>query len=268
MEASSARKQGRKSGLWIGLLGLAVVAFLARDAVFESSASAWFVRTVASTSDSFKESYAIKALIEPTDLKLYRALLPERLDLPKHPLLQVVMVHQVDVGPWPLTPYKEGAVSLRGAYRGEEGWYLPALPVSTWVACFAGRTMGYPKYVADSVVVDQKDGRWRTEIVHEGASRLRMSFVPGAWDEPPVWTREGWPTEGPTFNLEPTGIGPEIRAVESAHRLKPRYEETPGMATIEIGKDEPWARLFPPGAVTVQATLVHYKGGRKLVVRE
>jgi hypothetical protein len=235
--------------------------------IFESEASSKLVQAIASTGANFKESYRINVLVEPADLELYREVLPSQFDMPEHPLVQVIMLDQVDVGPWPLTPYKEGSVNLLCEYRGQQGWHITELPVNTWVAKYAGRTMGYPKYLADKVTFEQAGDKWVSEVIHDGEMRLKVEFTPGDWEEEPVWQKNGWDMGGPVLNLMPPGEGPEVVAVGSSGEMAPSAEITKGSVRIWIGKNEPWAGLIPPGT-EAPGEFIHVTEARSLAPEE
>ncbi len=252
------------AGLFLILLIAGVVFSLSSPSILEGKASAWLVQRISSTQDNFKESQLIRVVVEPADISLYRKILPEQFDMPEHPMVELVMIDQIDVGPWPLTPYQEGCVSLRCKYKGEEGWFITSLPVSKWVACYAGRTMGYPKYVADEVIFKQITKVWRGEVIHNCRKRLLLEFTPGEWVESPTWVKKGWNIDGPVLNLMPPGVGPDVVRIGSSSKVQPNTVEEKGMVRISIGPDEPWAGLVPPGTVA-PGTFVKNKGGRSLV---
>lgn len=233
------------------------------DKIFESDASSWLVQAISSIGANFKKSRRIIATLEPADLKAYREILPPQFDMPEHPLVQIAMIDQTDVGPWPLTPYKEVATSLRCSYQGEEGWYISDLPVSTWVAKYAGRTMGYPKYVADEVTFEQAGNVWKSEVVHNGISKIKVEFTPGEWKEQPAWKKNKWEMGGPVLNLMPPGEGPEVVRVGSSGEASPSTTQEKGMLTITIGPDEPFAALVPAGTIA-PGVLVKIEEARSL----
>ena len=113
--------------------------------LLEGDFAAWMVQRSASQEENFRQSRSIGAMLEPVDLDLYRSLLPEVFGLPEHPLVRINVVDQIEVGPWPLTPYQLGDVALRCSYEGEEGWHVITMPENKWVAVWTGRTMGFPK---------------------------------------------------------------------------------------------------------------------------
>jgi hypothetical protein len=201
--------------------------------------------------------------VEPTDLALYRKLLPESFAMPQHPLVSVNVTDQLEVGPWPLTPYQLGAVSLRCAYDGEEGWHPITMPENKWVAVWTGRTMGFPKYVADEIHLSPDGESWVGEVRHQGELRLRLTFSSQARAPIPRWKRERWPTGGPTFNLRPPSEGPEVKVVRSVEGAAGSSEAQTGRVRIELGVDQPFSGLLPAGHEAT-GSLVLWEGGSSL----
>jgi hypothetical protein len=246
---------------WIALIFTVCVTGCAD--LLEGDLAAGLVQWVASTEDNFRQSRSLSVIAEPADLALYRKLLPARFSMPEHPLVSINVVDQLEVGPWPLTPYQLGAVSLRCAHEGEEGWHPITMPETKWVAVWTGRTMGFPKYVADHIHLSPEGEGWVGEVRHEGQLRLRLAFVPDANAPVPRWKREGWSTGGPTLNLRPPAEGPEVKVVRSAEGAPGRSEEEPGFVRIELGADEPYAGLLPADH-RVPGVLALWEGGTSL----
>ncbi len=212
---------------------------------------------VASTQNNFRASQSIGAIAAPEDLELYRRLLPQQFDLPDLPLVWVSIVDNTEVGPWPLTPYQLGFISLHCAYRGEEGFHPLTMPENKWVPIWAGRTMGYPKYMAHRISLERVGEGWRGEVVRKGASRLLLEFSPEK-TEPPDWVKEGThPELGPIFNLNPPGKGPRVQTVRTIvpEGAKPRQEVVEGTVVATIGASEPSWGLLKPGS-TLYGTYV------------
>lgn len=245
------------------LCALALWPMLLGCGVLEGDLAAGVVQLVASTEANFRKSRALSALVEPADLQLYRSLLPEGFEMPRHPMLSFAVVDQLEVGPWPLTPYQLGAVSLRCRFQGEEGWHPVTMPENAWVAVWTGRTMGFPKYLADEIRLSASGEAWVGVVRHEGEARLRLEFVPAESAAVPAWEREGWAMDGPTFNLRPPGEGPEVRVVRSAQEDPGDSELTRGLVRITIGPGEPWSGLLPPGS-EAPGVLSLWEGGRSL----
>jgi hypothetical protein len=203
---------------------------------------------VASTENNFRASQSISAMAEPEDLELYRNLLPNQLDMPQRPLVWVSIVDNMEVGPWPLTPYQLGFISLYCAYQGEEGFHPVTMPENKRVPIWAGRTMGYPKYFADRITLEHIGDGWRGEVMRKGVSRLLLEFSPEK-TESPAWVKEGQhPELGPTFNLNPPRIGPRVQVVRTIvpEGTEPSREVLEGTIVVTIGSTEAGAGLLKP----------------------
>jgi acetoacetate decarboxylase len=209
---------------------------------------------------NFIADQKIMTLAQPDDLALYRKLLPAQFDIPTHPLVGLVVVDYVEVRPWPLTRYQEGYIVLRASYRGEEGWHCIFMPVTKRVAMWGGRSMGFPKYLADKITLDPNGDGWRGEVIHGGTSRLLLTFTPGEVKEEPVYLREKWDLGGPVFQLRPPAKGPAVQVVRSSELGKPEIKTTYGYVTVTIGAAEPGAGLVKPGT-TLPGVFIKKTGG-------
>jgi hypothetical protein len=231
--------------------------------LLEGDLAASLVQLVASTEDNFRKSRSVSVVVEPGDLALYEKLLPEAFAMPEHPLVSINVVDQLEVGPWPLTPYQLGSVSLRCSYEGEEGWHPITMPETKWVAVWTGRTMGFPKYVADEIHLSAEGEGWVGEVRHGNELRLRLAFVPDANVPVPRWERNGWSAGGPTLNLWPPGEGPEVKVVRGAERAPGSNDVKRGRVRIDLGAGEPFAGLLPAGHEAA-GVLELWQGGRSL----
>jgi len=68
--------------------------------------------------------------VEPTNLELYRALLPAPLEMPDQPVVSMFIVDYTEVYPWPMTPYQEGALFLRSNIRDRRAGIGKTMPVT------------------------------------------------------------------------------------------------------------------------------------------
>jgi acetoacetate decarboxylase len=76
----------------------------------------------------FRELHGIAVAMEPADLSVYRSVLPAVLSVPDLPIVSAWIASWDDVQG--LRPYREGAVRLRCAYEGKEGWFVTTMPIS------------------------------------------------------------------------------------------------------------------------------------------
>jgi hypothetical protein len=206
---------------------------------------------------AFRGQRGITAAFVPTDLALYRSLLPAAFDMPEAPLAAVAVVYYYDVT-LPLTPYHEGYVVLQCRYQGRTGWYVLTMPVDDDVANARGRALGFPKYVADQIDLSEADGVWTGRVAYQGRDVMQVTFTPQPGAKPvETSTTEGGP---PIFLLVPPAEGPQVNEVDIQISGEQRKVTTPGSATIEAGPGEAWAGLLPAGGVAASAMLDELTG--------
>ncbi len=206
-------------------------------------------------------------MTEPTDLALYRSLLPEMFSMPEQPMVAIFIVDYTDVAPWPLTPYKEAGIFLKSKYDNEKGWYVKNMPVTKWVSMKGGRYLGFPKYVADEIILQKTPIGWNGQVNHKNITRLSLEFVTGV----PVNLTENrkklmldtFFMTGAFHLLVPPEGGPKIQKITAEHAVSPKWA-TPqlGMVKITIDPEEPWAALFPSQTYGV---FNHYIGGMNMI---
>jgi hypothetical protein len=178
------------------------------------------------------------------------------------------VVDYTKVFPWPIIPYLEASVVLASSYGGQEGWHVLTMPVTEKVPMEAGRAMGFPKYIADEIRLEEAAGHWQGEERHEGASRLRLEFTPGLTRELEPWEKELW--DDPSFFrgechlLFPPAEGPHKVRVTFDHRVPPNWSPVMGMVDIAVHPTMPWAGLLAPGLLA-PGTFNRFVGGTNLI---
>ena len=216
----------------------------------------------------FRAYHGINTFVAPADLELYRSLLPEAFSMPEKPQVLLFVVNYTKVVPWPMTPYLEASVVLVSSHAGQEGWHVLTMPVSEQVPMEGGRAMGFPKYVADEIRLDEVGEGWQGEERHEGASRLRLEFTPGLTRELEPWEKEMWDDpaffRGECHLLLPPGEGPDKMRITFDHRVPPRWAPTMGMVEVTVNSEMPWAGLVPPGTSAL-GSFNRFVGGTNLV---
>jgi hypothetical protein len=213
----------------------------------------------------WQEFPGIYTAIEPTDLDLYRELLPDQLDMPERPVVAFFIVDYITVVPYPMVPYLEGAVAILGEYKGKEGWHVLTMPVTEKIPCKGGRSLGFPKYVADEITLTKRKG----VVTHEGVVRLSLEFTPGLTKERQPYEKEfltGGVSrfEADVYQLVPPGEGPELRRINLVEVIPARWESDLGMVKIHISPDDPWAGLIPQDAVSF-GLYQTFTGGNNMV---
>jgi hypothetical protein len=190
---------------------------------------------------SFLGQRGITAAFPPADARLYRALLPEQFDMPEQPLVAVSVVDYYDVT-LPLVPYREGYVAIQCEYQGRTGWHVLTMPVDDETSRAGGSAIGFPKYVADEITLEEQDGGWLGRVFHEGRTVMEVAFTA---EGEPVTARSG-EAGADVFQLVPPGEGPaiiEVRSVASGERTA---VTTSGSAVVGADEGEPWSGLLDP----------------------
>lgn len=205
----------------------------------------------------FLGQHGIYTAFPPADLELYRALLPPQFDMPDKPEVVVFVADYYDIniplaerypdlGLPDMVPYREGAVLLQCEYEGHPGRHVITMPVDDDTANRAGRLLGFPKYVADEITLEETDSGWVGRVMHEGRTVLsvELTFAPGATPR-----RGGAEADIPLFQLIPPGQGPQVRKVDSVASEDTQTESVFGTASIQVDPDAEWAELIPEGRV-------------------
>jgi len=211
---------------------------------------------------SFRGQRGITVAFPPADLALYRSLIPAPFEMPDTPLVAVAIVYYYDVT-LPLTPYREGYVVLQCKYQGRTGWYVLTMPVDNETANAGGRSLGFPKYVADEIDLAEGDGVWNGRVVYQGHSVMQVAFTPQAGSKP-VTNSSGEPG-APVFLLVPPGEGPQVNEVNNDLVGERRTVTTSGSATVAADPGESWAGLLPAGGVATWARFEEMTGDWVLV---
>jgi hypothetical protein len=206
---------------------------------------------------SFRGQRGITVAFPPADLALYRSLIPAPFEMPDTPLVAVAVVYYYDVT-LPLTPYNEGYVVLQCKYQGRTGWYVLTMPVDNETANAGGRSLGFPKYIADKIDLGETNGVWSGRVVYQGRSVMQVTFRPQAGSEPV--TSSSSDPGAPVFLLVPPGEGPQVNEVNNDLVGERRTVTTSGSATVAADPGESWAGLLPAGGVAAWASLEEMTG--------
>lgn len=243
-------------------------------------------------SGMFREIHGIATTMEPLDWEIYRSLLPTPLAMPTQPIVSIYVASFDQAGgmpPFQWRPFLEGAIRLRCAYEREEGWFFKTIPVRSRISTLSGRTLGFPKYIADRITLSISPERSTGEVKHKGAVRLRIVFMPTLTHELTPQEQkvlgEGQHFWDPYLSLFPYGkntiwssriwrgirddqhtiVQPEEKSV--LLRINPR-EVVPskwgvlqtGTVQITVNAGASWARVIA-AEKSVPAILFHWKGG-------
>jgi hypothetical protein len=132
------------------------------------------------------------------------------------------------------------------------------MPVDDKTACDGGRSIGFPKYVADHIELEVTDGAWLGRVAHQGRDVMRVTFTPAAGVEPSetISTDPGLPC----LLLEPPGVGPAVSQVDTRLFGPRRRVTTAGAARVQADPGEAWAGLLPAGEGPLAATFDELSG--------
>lgn len=216
----------------------------------------------------FREFHGIKAYFKPRDLALYRQLLPPPFEMPASPVVFIFVADYLKVTTPGMRKYQEAAIALSSSYRDHTGWTIVSMPVSNRVAMWAGRSVGFPKYVAKDIRLREDERGWTGQVRRDSSVRLSLEFQPG--ETGPVAARDQEHLQAPTFFggllylLVPPGVGPQIMEVAFGFPVQPTRPVVLGKACASVGSNEPWAALVDwerPGP----AAYCHFVGGMNLL---
>ncbi len=220
---------------------------------------------------TLREFEGINTYFEPRDLALYRKLLPEQFAMPRHPLVTIFFADYIRVESWPFIHYRylEWSAMLRSSWKGEEGWHCLTIPVSKWVAMVAGRYMGFPKYIADKIILTKSGEIWNASAEYKGLENAALEFCPGLTRQLTSWEKEQLDCESLFGNeivhlLVPPGRGPRAQKVVLCHMVPPTWSPRVGMVRVRVHPSESWAGLVPDAGV-FPGTYNRFTGGINLI---
>ena len=196
----------------------------------------------------FREFRGIRTIIDRINEQKYRDMLPKPFEPHEIPQISLFVADYMKVFPWPMTRYQEGAVSLKCRYRGDEYWYVYTMPVTKRIPMWGGRRMGFPKYIADEIVLSQENDEWTGEVIHKNRRKLRLSFSVGLDRDPRgpenILVSERSFFVGKSINLCPPSQGPGVMTAELEHKVIDNWNPYYGMMKVDVDAGEPIDGLF------------------------
>jgi hypothetical protein len=167
-------------------------------------------------------------------LTVYRRLLPRGLTVPSRPAVGVWLSEistgkdidgrpQDDADHW-----IEGAIELRVAHRGEEGWYQLHYPVTGEFWFEAGRAVGLPKRHASASIEAHGKG-WLAQATPRGTSHpsISMDWQPATVSDLAGVRRSFRAATDPFFALLAPLEGPDLERIQ--YLINPPY---PGQTAV------------------------------------
>lgn len=217
------------------------------------------------TGGQTREAVGITTEYEPPDAAAYRSCLPRCLGVPAEPCVKLVLIDFIGVSPWPFARYGEWSMLLRATADGGEGWFPVTMPVTTWIARQGGHHLGFPKYVADSIVLEDDGVTATGRAFARDRLDVSMRFTPGGL--PPVVDRHARrvlasPTlfDAPFLLLKPAGVGPEVHWLGFEEVVPSTWIVRQGMVALQGDA----AGLVRCGA-SLPGVACHFRGGMNLV---
>jgi hypothetical protein len=221
--------------------------------------------------------HQLSAYFVPQDLSLYRSLLPDTFEVPARPVVFVKVAAYEEMR-LPLPRYNMAHVQILAQYEGKQGWYTLTMPETEWLPVEMGRTLGYPKYVADSITLERSPSGWQAGASSRGDNALSLSMhfeedpSQASWFErltgnhPLAVLRKLLPPfkEKPWFLMMPIGgkdaRGP-VRLLRGDPLISgvPRVRETFGKVRVSVATNQPWAALFPR-ELTTKGIVMEFSG--------
>jgi hypothetical protein len=216
----------------------------------------------------FREFEGLATHFEPKDPSLYRKLLPEPFVMPSRPVVMIFVADYIRVVPWPMTRYQEWSILLKCEWKGKEGWYSVTMPVTRWVAMSGGRYLGFPKYIADEIMLARSGETRVATAKYKGVVQLALEFHPGTTRTLASWEKELADNEsffkGDAYQLVPPGRGPRVQKVILRHVVQPKWSPEQGMIRVRVDPGESWVGLVPDEGV-FPGSYNHFIGGINLI---
>jgi hypothetical protein len=225
--------------------------------------------------------HQLSAYFFPSDILLYRLLLPKAFNIPAKPEV-FVKITDFEQTRMPLPPYLVAHVQILAEYKGLQGWYTLTMPETEWAPVEMGKTIGYPKYVADSILFERTKEGWKAEVSNRGEIDLSLSlnyaedknqanwFEQITRNHPFSVMRKLIPPfkEKPWFLMMPsknTGTSDEFLILKGDPMISgiPKVYEDFGKVMITLKTNQPWGNLFPKELMT-KGIFMNFAGGLTL----
>jgi hypothetical protein len=181
----------------------------------------------------------IVSTFEPNDLTIYKSLIPKEFEIPEQPKVKIDFVQ--------VTPdWHECYVSIRVNYNGKPTWHALTWAIDTYVPYKLGRWVGYPKFMADSMVYTLGENNANQRVIKDSKLFMSMDFTENKnvkhnycaseWEGTEIYHLLAPPLESPQINR---------LTFEFLSLLKPsEYIEQHGSITLHFDGNQPWSKLI------------------------
>ncbi|MHA1915814.1 MAG: acetoacetate decarboxylase family protein [Promethearchaeota archaeon] len=199
----------------------------------------------------------IFSAFKPTNIDLYKSLLPKHLSMPDQPIVSLVTVDYNNGNS--VTRYNEGMVMIKGICPdGEETWFVLSMPVETWLMMEMGVDWGFPKRIFDITVTREKTVALDKGITHLS---LELAVDPEKESEVIIPSGDGW---GINNMAVVNPVRKDLLLVFSYGPLSVQ-ERVYGDVKVTVDRDQPWSELIPKG-LTIPGVFQRYVGiGNSLI---
>jgi hypothetical protein len=207
--------------------------------------------------------HQLSAYFVPSESLLYSSLLPKPFGMPSEPTV-FVKITDFERVRLPLPPYLVAHVQILAEYKGLLGWYTLTMPETEWIPVEMGKTLGYPKYVADSISFVRTNEGWSAEVVNKGEIDLSLSLQYEVDQSQANWFEKmtcNYPLSiirklMPPFKEKPWFLIMPIKGNDTQNTeliLKgdppisgiPKVKENFGNVRISLKTNQQWGGLFP-----------------------
>ncbi|MBS0308307.1 MAG: acyltransferase family protein [Proteobacteria bacterium] len=207
----------------------------------------------------YKQLALITADFAPTDLDLYKKLIPAGYVMPPTPYVRVAVTDMQDMDA-PLIPYRLMQLSILVSKDGVDIWYLLAMPETDWLAVEAGKAVGFPKFVADIAIQRSFGNAWQAQLQQQGKPSVEIDFDPQLLTKGAIVNLPSNPNNWLLFDK-----GTPMTAVMTELTSPLRQKLSYGWITIN-SHASPWKELLPPGS-RAMGMAYEARGPRKLYIQ-
>lgn len=208
----------------------------------------------------YHKAVVADAIYDANDIEQYKSLIPEGATMPDQPLVRVGITDWQSMEP-PQTPYQLAIIAILIEEDNKQGWHIVAMPETDWLAVYAGRPIGFPKFVVDATVEYNGKNTLRAKYNHANSLILKAEFTPDPGAPNLKKTNNaanGWWIQSPGYK---TKYQARIDSLDSSEE----YGSIKGWLNVDLGKNTPWSNLIKTGT-KAPATLLSVTAPFKLSI--